>query len=115
METGDPQWAQGRPPAEPPHRPPPLPRRPRSLRARVGLAVLKLAILGLFLGIVGGAAVGAAAWSYFSRGLPDIPSLDRYRPPIVTEVISADGQLAGEFFADAGLAHLDQQLFCPLE
>jgi penicillin-binding protein 1A len=37
---------------------------------------------------------------YFARGLPEIPTIDRYRPPVVTEMISADGQLSGEFFRE---------------
>src|SRR5512138_109903 len=43
-------------------------------------------------------AAFVAGYLYFSRGLPEIPSVDRYRPPIITEVISEDGQIAGEFF-----------------
>jgi penicillin-binding protein 1A len=38
------------------------------------------------------------AYLWFSRGLPELPTPDEYRPPIITEVISADGQIAGEFF-----------------
>jgi penicillin-binding protein 1A len=45
-----------------------------------------------------GLLVAAIVWAWFSRGLPEIPSLDQYRPPIVTEMVSADGQVAGEFF-----------------
>ena len=41
-----------------------------------------------------------AAWLHFASGLPDLPSVEGYRPPIVTEVISADGQIAGEFFSE---------------
>src|SRR5512143_895988 len=69
--------------------PPPSPLRRRLLR------------WALFLAIAGANAVVvavAAAYLYFSRGLPEIPSVERYRPPIVTEMISADGQIAGEFF-----------------
>jgi penicillin-binding protein 1A len=46
------------------------------------------------------AVVVAAVVGYvhFSRGLPDTPTLERYRPPIITDVISSDGALAGEFF-----------------
>ncbi|HVP68640.1 MAG TPA: PBP1A family penicillin-binding protein [Anaeromyxobacteraceae bacterium] len=40
------------------------------------------------------------AWAYFARGLPSVPSLDEYRPPVVTELVSADGQIAGEFFSE---------------
>ena len=46
------------------------------------------------------AAAGTVLWINFSRGLPSIPSLAEYRPPIVTEVLSADGQLVGEFYVE---------------
>jgi penicillin-binding protein 1A len=42
----------------------------------------------------------AAGYLWFSRGLPEIPTLDQYRPPIITEAISADGQISGEFFEE---------------
>jgi penicillin-binding protein 1A len=42
----------------------------------------------------------AAVWIHFSRGLPEIPTVERYRPPIITEMVSADGQVAGEFFEE---------------
>jgi penicillin-binding protein 1A len=41
-----------------------------------------------------------ALYAYFSRGLPSVPSLAEYRPPIITEMVSADGQIAGEFFEE---------------
>jgi penicillin-binding protein 1A len=53
-------------------------------------------ILALNLGL----AAGVGAWLHFSRRLPEIPSVEGYRPPIITEVVSADGQLAGEFFEE---------------
>jgi penicillin-binding protein 1A len=63
-------------------------------RKRV-LKWLAFAAIGLAnAGIV--AAVAGYLW--FSRNLPEIPSLEGYRPPIVTEVLSGDGQIAGEFF-----------------
>jgi penicillin-binding protein 1A len=37
-------------------------------------------------------------YAFFAKGLPSIPSIDDYRPPVITETISADGQIAGEFF-----------------
>jgi penicillin-binding protein 1A len=42
----------------------------------------------------------AAAWVYFARDLPSVPTVDEYRPPVVTELVSADGQIAGEFFSE---------------
>jgi penicillin-binding protein 1A len=51
------------------------------------------------LALLAGAAM-AGLWIHLSRGLPSIPSLEEYRPPIVTEVVSADGEVAGEFFVE---------------
>ena len=47
-----------------------------------------------------GLAALAGGYLYFARGLPEIPTLSEYRPPIVTEMISSDGQIAGEFFEE---------------
>src|SRR6266511_4376281 len=58
---------------------------------------------GLFLaiGVVNLAIAGlVAGYLDFSLGLPDIPSPEQYRPPLITEVISSDGQIAGEFFEE---------------
>jgi len=68
------------------------PKRPLAHRALrwlvfVGIAAVNLGVAGL-----------VAAYFWFSRGLPEIPTLDQYRPPIITEFISSDGQIAGEFF-----------------
>lgn len=43
------------------------------------------------------AGYGFVYWKY-SDGLPDIPKVDEYRPPILTEVYTVDGVLAGEFY-----------------
>lgn len=40
---------------------------------------------------------GFVSWKY-SEGLPDIPKVDAYRPPILSEVYTVDGVLAGEFY-----------------
>ncbi|HET9555178.1 MAG TPA: PBP1A family penicillin-binding protein [Anaeromyxobacteraceae bacterium] len=45
-----------------------------------------------------GGAAAVAAWFHFARGLPEVPSIESYRPPIVTELVSSDGQIAGELF-----------------
>jgi penicillin-binding protein 1A len=56
-------------------------------------------LLFLIIGAANAAAIGlVVAYAYFSRGLPSVPSLAEYRPPIITEMVSADGQIAGEFF-----------------
>lgn len=44
-----------------------------------------------------GMGVGFVYWKY-ADGLPDIPQVDAYRPPILTEVYTVDGVLAGEFY-----------------
>ncbi len=71
-------------------------RRRLPLFARLALA---LVVLLLVLGLAG-AAAAALAWRHFSRDLPEIPTLAQYRPPIVSELVSADGQLTGEFFEE---------------
>ena len=41
-----------------------------------------------------------ALYAYFSYDLPKISSLKDYRPPIVTEVYSSQGEVIGEFFTE---------------
>lgn len=54
-----------------------------------------------FLALTGATAAlagyGFVYWKY-ADGLPDIPRVDAYRPPILTEVYTVDGVLAGEFY-----------------
>jgi len=47
-----------------------------------------------------GVATFIGLWLHFSAGLPEIPSVEGYRPPVITELVSADGQIAGEFFEE---------------
>src|SRR5512136_2461795 len=55
--------------------------------------------LFLAIGAVNAVAVAViAGYLYFSRGLPELPTVESYRPPIITEMVSSDGQIAGEFF-----------------
>jgi penicillin-binding protein 1A len=54
-----------------------------------------------FLGLTGATAavvLYAGLTAKFSDGLPDIPRVDAYRPPILSEVYTSDGVLAGEFY-----------------
>ena len=53
-----------------------------------------LALTGATAGVVGVVAV----YYIFSNGLPAIPKVDEYWPPIVTEVYTDDAVLAGEFY-----------------
>jgi penicillin-binding protein 1A len=63
-------------------------------------AVLRWTVFALVLVANLGVALLVGLWLHFAGGLPEIPSVAGYRPPIVTEVVSADGQLVGEFFAE---------------
>ncbi len=70
------------------------PRRPMRRR------LLKWALFAA-LGVANAALVAfVLTYAYFARGLPSVPTLAEYRPPVVTEVLSADGQVAGEFFVE---------------
>lgn len=54
-----------------------------------------------FLALTGATAAVVAygvAWWVFSDGLPDFPRVEEYRPPILSEVYTGDGVLAGEFY-----------------
>jgi len=68
------------------------PRRPLGRRALRWALFLAIAAVNVV------AAALVAGYFWFSRGLPEIPTLGEYRPPIISEVISSDGQIAGEFF-----------------
>lgn len=56
-----------------------------------------VAVLGL-MGATAGALAIVGAYYTFSAGLPAIPKVDEYWPPIVTEVYTDDAVLAGEFY-----------------
>ena len=63
-------------------------------------ALFKLAV---FLGLTGltGAVLGyVGLYLKYADGLPEIPRVDEYRPPILTEVYTSDGVLAGEFYRE---------------
>lgn len=48
---------------------------------------------------VNAAAIAAAVlYAKFSAGLPSVPSVQEYRPPVLTELWTADGVLAAEFY-----------------
>jgi penicillin-binding protein 1A len=87
--------ASGTPAASPRGEAAPRPPR-RSLLARLLLWTL---CAGAVL-VVAGSLAAFAAYRHFARGLPDIPTLAEYRPPVITELVSSDGQLAGELFEE---------------
>jgi penicillin-binding protein 1A len=47
-----------------------------------------------------GACTGAYFWYIWSSNMPYIGSVKEYRPPIVTEVFSDDGEMIGQFWAE---------------
>src|SRR5512137_341852 len=61
---------------------------------------LRWSLFAALVVVNAGVALLAAAWLHYAHGLPELPSIEGYRPPIVTEAISADGQIAGEFFEE---------------
>ncbi|MFN0060945.1 MAG: penicillin-binding protein 1A [Myxococcaceae bacterium] len=69
--------------------------------SRSGWRVLAAAVAVLALSGGTLAGVGLLGLYYaFSEGLPEIPRVDRYWPPVVTEVFTNDATLAGEFYRE---------------
>jgi len=60
--------------------------------------LLKFAAWAALTGATAAAVAGLGLYYHFSEGLPDIPRVDQYWPPIVTEVYTDDAVLAGEFY-----------------
>ena len=54
----------------------------------------------LFLAVIAGCAAIAAGFFYLSQNLPQINTLNDYRPAIVTNVFSDDGRKIGEFYKE---------------
>ncbi|MBI5547982.1 MAG: transglycosylase domain-containing protein [Deltaproteobacteria bacterium] len=87
----------------PPVAPTPAPRRTRLVlenvpkRGLIKRAFLLLLFLGV-MGLGGGSIVAVAFYAKYSVGLPKLPSVRDYRPPILTEFWSSDRVLAGEFY-----------------
>lgn len=63
----------------------------------------KLFLFFTFLGLAGTLAGGVAflgLYYWFARGLPAVPRVDEYRPPVLTEFRSVDAYLVGEFYEE---------------
>ncbi|MFQ5894387.1 MAG: penicillin-binding protein 1A [Nitrospinota bacterium] len=54
----------------------------------------------LFFVMVAGTVGGLALYKGYARGLPEVESLENYRPSLVTKVFAADGRLLREFFVE---------------
>jgi len=63
----------------------------------------KLFLIAVFCGLAGALAAGAVGLGllvHFSSGLPEVPRIDQYRPPILSVMHSDDGYLVGEFYKE---------------
>ncbi|HYO73282.1 MAG TPA: PBP1A family penicillin-binding protein, partial [Archangium sp.] len=60
--------------------------------------LLKFAAWATLTGATAAVIAVAGVYYHYSHGLPDIPRVDQYWPPIVTEVYTDDAVLAGEFY-----------------
>src|SRR5262249_8297298 len=75
--------------------PPPPSGTPWQRRLRVASKVLGwIALTGVTAAVV----VGLAVYYVFSDGLPEIPRVSAWAPPLLTEVYTDDQVLAGEFY-----------------
>jgi penicillin-binding protein 1A len=56
-----------------------------------------------YVALIGATALAVVLFGIYykySAGLPEIPKVDEYRPPIITEVYTDDAVLAGEFYRE---------------
>jgi len=76
----------------------------RKRRARRSyLMLIPCLILAFFL-------IGLGAYLYFSFTLPPIKSLEDYKPPIITKVLSEEGEVVGEFCKERRIVVPMQQI-----
>jgi len=83
-----------------PPTPPKQPREARSRRPKRGL-LFRLVRAAVVLGLLGallGAAVAVGTVLYFRRDLPELETLQNYRPPTVTVVYDHQERLLGEIY-----------------
>ncbi len=61
---------------------------------------LRWALFLLLLAANAALVAAVAGWVWLSRDLPSVETLAAYRPPVVSEIVSADGQVVGELFEE---------------
>lgn len=67
------------------------------------------ALVKAFVGVIAfGFVVIIGTYIFFARDLPDIHSLEDYRPPVISEVFARDGTKIGEFWTEC-------RMFVPYE
>jgi penicillin-binding protein 1A len=86
-----------------PENPPSTPKQTRLVLhepPRRGLFKRLLMVAGLLAvaGMVAGAIAVLVAYAIYSEGLPELPTVEEYRPPILTEMWTSDRVLAGELY-----------------
>lgn len=59
----------------------------------------RLLVMGVLLLVVGVLTAGGV-YLYFDRGLPSVEALRQYRPPQVSKVTCADGEVCAEFYRE---------------
>ena len=64
---------------------------------RDGLRLIKLLAGIVAACILFSTALFVGIYFYFARDLPDIQTLEDYRPPVISEAFAADGSKIGEF------------------
>lgn len=94
---GDPPSGDSPPGDSPPSDPPP-PGAPRP-RSRLRRVVRWVFLTGLFFSLLAVAGV-AGLFAWHARDLPSFESLRDYSPPQVTKLVTPDGDLVGEIFAE---------------
>jgi penicillin-binding protein 1A len=70
---------------------------------------IRILLVGAGLLLLAGLGAGVGFYMAFVRDLPDLRSLDDYRPPLASHVYDRDGRPIGQFFRERrSLASLDQ-------
>ncbi len=72
------------------------------------MKVLKILLLIFIFIILLGFGTAAVVVYNFNRNLPDIETLKKYNPPVVTKVFSENGKLIGEFYKE-------KRIYVPIE
>ncbi|HMK72406.1 MAG TPA: transglycosylase domain-containing protein, partial [Myxococcaceae bacterium] len=72
----------------------------RTRRRRILVALGKVFGFLALTGLTGVTAAFLFLYYRFSEGLPEIPRVSAYAPPVLSEVFTDDQVLAGEFYAE---------------
>ncbi|QTA78124.1 Penicillin-binding protein 1A [Desulfonema limicola] len=73
---------------------------PKTRKGRTTTIIFCIAGLLFFIAAAGTGLGGLAVYNHYSRGLPDISFLKKYRPAAITTVYSDDNQKIAEFYKE---------------